>query len=507
MTAVATETELKLRFSPSCLHEVLSSPVLTSPRGTRTQQLVAAYFDTPALHLWRNRLALRVRREGGRWLQAVKGGGTVESGVHARLEIETVIGSDRPDVSVLPLHPLTKILRSRKIAAALVPVLHTEITRTLRLLEPVPGVLIEAAIDRGVIRSGRRRERICELELELKGGPVSALFDLAHRLAEQVPLALEHRSKAERGYALFNPQIAIPAKASLVRLTRKMNTGDAFHAIAAAGLAQIHANERGVIESDNPEYLHQMRVGIRRLRSALSLFREPLGESAMRHAATLRAISADLAAARNWDMLVSETLPAMAAVSTRPSLAPAFLKVCDQRRATARRSAKLSIKTNSYNSCLLQLGGWLAGLPPATSAGWYEPARIHAARTLAAAHARVIKRGRRLEQCTDAELHQLRIAVKKLRYAVEFFAGLFQINKMTVQRTWLAKLQDILGVINDAAAVEPLLAATMVAMSDQDVGAAVRSVRGWHQARAAARRMKLQRVWRGFCAARQPWGR
>lgn len=505
MTAVVTETELKLRFSPSCLHEVLSSPVLASPRGTRTQQLCAAYFDTPALHLWRNRVALRVRREGGRWLQAVKGGGTVESGVHARLEIETVIGSDRPDVSVLPLHPITKILRSRKVAAALVPVLHTEITRTLRLLEPVPGVLIEAAIDRGVIRSGRRRVRICELELELKSGPVSALFDLAHRLAEQVPLALEHRSKAERGYALFNPLLAVPAKASPVLLTRKMNTGDAFRAIAAAGLVQIHANERGVIESGNPEYLHQMRVGIRRLRSVLSLFREPLGQSALLHAAMLRAVSADLAPARDWDVLVTETLPMVNAAATQRTATTTFATVCARCRTAARRKAKLSIQTTSYNISMLRLGGWLATLPPIGGSAWREPARTYAARVLATRHARVLKRGRHLEHCTDDELHQLRIAVKKLRYAVEFFAGLFQIKAMTVQRARLVRLQDILGSINDAAAVEPLLAAAIAAAPDQTVGTAVRSVRDWHQARATTQRAKLQLAWRRFRAARRPW--
>lgn len=505
MTAVATETELKLRFSPSCLHAVLSSPVLASPRGARTQKLFATYFDTPALHLWRNRVALRVRREGGRWLQAVKGGGTVESGVHARLEIESVIGSDRPDVSVLPFHPITKILRSRKIAAALVPVLHTEITRSSRLLEPVPGVLIEAAIDRGVIRSGRRRELICELELELKSGPVSALFGLAQRLAEQVPLALEHRSKAERGYALFRTQGMVPAKALPVLLTPEMTAGDAFRAIAAVALAQIHANEHGVIESGDPEYLHQMRVGMRRLRSVLTLFHELLGESAVPHAAALRAIAADLAPARDWDVLVGETLPAVDAASTRRAVTAAFAKVCTRYRAAARRKAKLSIKTISYNSTMLALGGWLATVPPIGVAAWCEPARAYAVRVLAARHARVIKRGRHLGRFTVAELHRLRIAVKKLRYAVEFFAGLFHIKAMTVQRARLAKLQDILGSINDAAAVELLLAAAVAAAPARAVGTADRGVRDWYQARAASQRAKLQQAWRRFRAARRPW--
>ena len=505
MTAVTTETELKLRFSPADLREVLASPVLALPQGARTQKLAATYFDTPALDLWRRHIALRVRREDGRWIQAVKSAGAARSGVHARVEIETVLHSARPEVSGLPRHAVTRILESPGVAGALVPVARTEITRSLRLLEPAPGVLIEAAIDRGMIRSGRRRELICELELELKSGPVSALFDLAQRLAVQVPLALEHRSKAERGYALFSTQVMTPVKALPVLLTPEMTAGDAFRAIAAAALAQIHANEHGVIKSSDPEYLHQMRVGMRRMRSALTLFSELLGESVLPHAAALRAIATDLAPARDWDVLVGETLPAVAAGSTRRAVTAAFAKVCAQGRATARHRAKLSIQTTSYDSSRLALAGWLARIPPAGVTAWREPARVYAARVLAARHARVIQRGQHLGRLTVAELHRLRIAVKKLRYAVEFFAGLFQIKAMAVQRARLAKLQDILGRINDAAAVEPLLAAAVAAAPARAVGTADRGVRDWYQARAASRRAKLQRAWRRFRAARRPW--
>ena len=154
---------------------------------------------------------------------------------------------------------------------------------------------------------------------------------------------------------------------------------------------------------------------------------------------------------------------------------------------------------------MLKLGRWLATLPPAGIAAWREPARTPAARVLATRHARVLKRGRHLEQCTDDELHQLRIAVKKLRYAVEFFAGLFQIKAMAVQRARLARLQDILGSINDAAAVEPLLAAAIAAAPGRTVGTAVRSMRDWHHARATTQRAKLQLAWRRFRAARRPW--
>ncbi len=504
--AAAAEIELKLRLPPARLRQALALPLLAAARGARTQKLSATYFDTPAMDLWRNRIVLRVRREGGRWVQAVKGGGSVASGVHTRLEMETVIPDARPDVSVLPREPVTKILRSQKIADTLVPVLSTEISRSVRLLEPAPGVLIEVAIDRGVIRSGRRREAVCELELELKRGPVTALFDLARRLAAAIPLALEHRSKAERGYALFSASVAAPVKATPILLARSMNAGEAFRAIAASALAQVHANAYGVIGSKDPEYLHQMRVGLRRLRSALSLFRDLLGDDFAPHAAALRTIAVKLGAARDWDVLVIETMPEIRAVSPPVSAATAFAAVCVACQQASRRESQKYIKTNNYLDAMLALGRWLVSPSLTAAAGWQEAARSRAARILVARHARVLKRGSHLARCSAADLHRLRIAVKKMRYAVEFFAGLFQVKEMAVQRARLAKLQDILGHINDAAVVEPLLdAASSAAAPGREVKAAAAIVLEWHRVRAVAEREKLHLAWRRYRAARRPW--
>jgi len=502
--AVATEIELKLRFPPESLREVLTLPLLAPAHRAVTRKLAATYFDTPALDLSRRRIALRVRREGRRWVQAVKGGGSAASGVHQRLEIENVVRDPHPDLSLLPPHPVARILQSKKVAESLVPVLHTEITRSLRLLEPAPEVLVEAAIDRGFIRSGRRRQQVCEIELELKKGPVTALFDLAQRISQAVPLALEHQSKAERGYALFRGADAAPAKAAPLVLAREMTAGQGFLAIAAATLAQVHANERGAVDSNNPEYLHQMRVGIRRLRSAFSLFREVLGDAAEPQAAALRAIAGALGPARDWDVFVTETLPRVRPVLAAHVAADRFEAVCRRRWQAARVKSKKSIRSDIYNDSMIALGGWLAALgSDGKHAAWQQPLRDCAVQILAARHARVLKRGRRLEQRPAAELHRLRIAVKQLRYATEFFAALFAGRGMATLRDRLVLLQDILGCVNDAAAVPSLLDAA--ATDDREFIAATGIVTGWCEARAAAERMTLQNAWRRFRAAPRPW--
>jgi len=501
--AVATEIELKLCVPPALLRQVLSLPMLQPVRRPVTRKLAATYFDTPDLDLWRQHVALRVRREGRRWIQAIKGGGLAISGVHDRLEIETVLRDAHPDLTQLPRHRITKSLRSRKVVKAMMPVVRTEITRTLRMIEPAPGVLIEVAIDRGYIRSGRRRERICELELELKHGPVTALFDLALQLELVLPLALEHRSKAERGYALFRGQPAPPVKAAPVRLAPEMTAGEAFRAIAAAALAQVHANERGVMVLRDPEYLHQMRVGTRRLRSAFSLFRDQLGDDANLHVDALRTVARGLGRARDWDVFVTETLPAVRPALAAHGAAEPLEQRCVKCQHAARGNLKKLIKSINYTESMLAFGRWLAALENASSGpSQTQPVRIYAARILEQHHDRVLKRGRRLEGLGPAELHRLRIAVKQLRYAVEFFSALFSARSMATLRDRLARLQDILGRINDAAAVDPLLRS---ATANGSESAAAGIVIGWCEAQAALDRKALQPAWRRFRRTRKPW--
>ena len=496
------EIELKLRVPPARLRALAASPLLRASGGSRTVQLAATYYDTPDLRLSRDRIALRVRREGRRWVQAVKGGGSVASGVHSRLEFESVLRDAKPDLGVLPESPLTRILQSPRIAAALQPVFTTHIRRSVRLLVPAPGVLIEVAIDRGEIRSGKRREAVCELELELKRGPVTALFDLALKLAAAQPLELEHHSKAARGYALFNPQLAAPLKASAVRLDNTMDAGDAFRAIAASALAQVQGNARGVLDSADPEYLHQMRVGLRRLRSALNLFKQQLGDDWVEQALSLRTLAAGLGVARDWDVLVTETLPRLRELPQAARL----LAACEAARNVVRRNAKKSIETNDYVILMLLLGRSLAAPQLTAAAQWHEPARAAAAHILKRRHAQVLKRGRRLAGQSPADLHRLRIAIKKLRYAVEFFNDLFQVKAMAVQRARLAKLQDILGFINDAEALGSLLESARACSRRWPAGAADAVVE-WHAQQARRQRTRLTAAWRRFRDAPQPWRR
>jgi len=239
-------------------------------------------------------LALRERRVGGRSLLTVKTSGSTVGGLSQRGEWEVPKPRGRIDFSRVVDEPaLAAALQDW--APRLRAVFRTDFVRRAMVVEHA-GARIELAFDDGHIGvgSGRRvrRERLLEVELELLDGPVDALLDLAHTLvlgpegqtAGALHLHPEPRSKAERGYALFAGQAAMPRRAAPLELARDMTVREAFQAASLACLTHLQANEAesralahlppAAAPLPDPEFVHQLRVALRRLRTGLRLFRE-----------------------------------------------------------------------------------------------------------------------------------------------------------------------------------------------------------------------------------------
>src|SRR5262249_44419213 len=164
------------------------------------------------------------------------------------------------------------VFASPQVRGQLQPVFITDFSRSSRTLDLGGDTTVEASIDSGGIRGGGRIVAVNELELELKSGEPSRLYDLALGLLKDVPLAVENRSKADRGFALARGESLAPVKSRPPTLATEMSVDDAFTAVIWASLAHLQANERGMLAGEDPEYLHQMRVALRRLRSAFSVF-------------------------------------------------------------------------------------------------------------------------------------------------------------------------------------------------------------------------------------------
>jgi len=509
-SAEPQEIELKLRLPATAVRRLSAHPLL---RGVWpvSRRLYTIYYDTPDFELKARGVALRLRREGKRWMQTLKGGGRATAGLHRRLEIERAVAGQAVDWDMLAAGPYADLFSIRRLQARLRPVFATRFVRSERRLEPAPGLVIDAAVDRGAIVGGRRSEPLCELELELKAGRPAALYEFAQRLARRVPLAIENRTKAERGYALKAGEVAQPVKARGVLLEGGATVDGAFRSIGAAALDHLQANAAGVLAGEDPEYVHQMRVALRRMRSAFRLFAPVLPEDAMtRFVEEMRWLAGALGPARDWDVFVDESLPQFSAKIREPAARAALEKAAKRMRRHANRTARRTVGSSRYRLFTLSLAGWIAASkwadePGPAAAPLARPVLEFAAETLDRRRARVRKRGRKLASRTPGELHRLRIAIKQLRYAADFFSGLYAKEPARRMLRQLSGLQDILGAMNDAAQAERLIAVCDTSSLGGVRAAAGRALETWNRKRMPALRRKLTRAWAAFRAQARFW--
>ncbi len=265
-------TEIELKFQvPVERRAALAKAVATAT--ARRVSLRARYFDTADRRLGGAGLALRVRKEGRRWVQTLKGAG---DGIWQRLEHEVPL---HVTPGVMPpadpaLHdgtPAGDALRQALGDGELLAIYGTEVTRTQRLLR-VPGCVVELAFDQGALTAGERRWPLCELEFELKSGEAGALVAVAARWVQRFGLTLDTRTKAERGDRLARGvRLGAPVKAQPLALPADVDCDAALRRVVGNCLQQVLGNASDLAhETDTePEHLHQLRVGLRRLRTAL----------------------------------------------------------------------------------------------------------------------------------------------------------------------------------------------------------------------------------------------
>jgi inorganic triphosphatase YgiF len=518
------EIELKLALDPAALArlpQLLRCPAVRAvKRGrARTTRLVSTYYDTVDARLARAGVALRLRRDGARWLQAVKGPPLAGNGagLHARSEFEAPVAGAMLDPTQFAATPWAKLLAKTHARNALGARFTTDFERTTIPLEFPDGSFALLCADVGTIRAGRRSLPIAEIELELEAGHPQRLFELGLALAAGGGVGVAVVSKAERGFALRAGRRdgwSEPARAAPPPLARDVDAASALAAILRECLHQIAANAAGLAADDDPEWVHQMRIGTRRLRSCLALaapFAPPHELDAL--LGQTKALAAALGPARDWDVFATETLPPLARwfaadAGTAPGLARLEARLAPARRH-ARRIARDAIRAPAFAALLLRAGALAAtprlgaGHPPAGADPLAQPARAFAATLLARRHRRLVQRGDRLATATTEERHAVRIAAKKVRYAAEFFAPLFAPKRTRAFLKALGRLQDALGHWNDAATAMRLAAE----LAGDDHGAAAGAVKGWAAARAAALDADVGRAWTRFAAAPRFWTR
>ena len=412
------------------------------------------YFDTTERLLAQHGMALRVRRIGRRWLQTLKTEVAATALSH-RGEWEVPAPRGRLDLRRFPETPLTSLLGNGG-QKALAPVFRTRFTRTIW---QVRERSIEVVLDEGEIVAGTERWPILELELELKAGPAEALWDLALELAggsghthRRAPLALlpAAESKAARGYRLAAGALPRPVKANAKAITgaisRKSTLAEALRSVVECATTVLLANAAGLSESNDPELIHQARVALRRLRSAARLLRQP---AAWPRAfdVDLRWIARALGAARDWDVLQQQTLPALSTALPDWPPAPRLITLVQRQRQRHDQALQVALSSPRLARLALQLLQWAHAPAPPASASIADAAR----KRLHRLQRRLMRSAAFFVALSLPEQHRVRIRAKRMRYAVDLFSAALPAKRAARFTTQLANLQDELGALNDAA--------------------------------------------------------
>lgn len=444
----APELELKFQLGPDAL-EALGE--LFPLNKATISQLHAVYFDTPGHALRDGGFSLRVRCKGDAHIQTLKH--RAAGGLFERDEWEVQVRGPDLDLAALAGTPVEAAIGE----AALSPAFTVEVERRLHVW--VRGeTRIEVTFDTGLIEAGIRQEPVAEMELELVAGPPQGLFDLARELQDKAELTLSFESKAERGYRLAGHDGVAALKASQPAIGPQTPGAEAFQAVARDALVQIAGNARLLQRAHNPDVLHQMRVGLRRLRAALSVFKamlDPEGLSAAR--AETQWLAGELAAARDIDVFLQRA--ATTDEIEESAGRAAFFKALRHAQAEAYERALAAVGSSRFRGLLLSLGEWIE------VGAWIRlandeqqalregPIAALAAPAMDRLDRRLRRRSRKFRSISAEARHDLRKQAKKLRYAAAFFGEAFPRHPKRRARfaATLRTVQDRLGELNDMA--------------------------------------------------------
>ena len=490
------ETELKLLVNAAHLEKIVSQAIMRElARGDLVEQrLLAHYFDSAGRKLRRKGLTLRVRQEGGQALQTLERTApeAAPSGALARGEWQTEVEKMWPDLRKLANEETLprkqrKVLLQLRGADKLAEQFQVEVARKTLMLE-IGGSSVEMALDDGKVVAAGESSRFCEVELELKAGKKSALYAAARHLARHVPAQISFVSKADRGFALLG-EAAAPVKAVPVAFPVDASVEQGMRRIFAACLVHAQANVAGFLHSDDVEYLHQLRVGMRRFKSAIKLFRD-LVTLPPELREQLEELSSLLGAARDADVLLLSTLADLNGAEKQTQPLHALLEHAARHAAERRAAAREALHSTRHAQLMIALFEWVDCKRWRRDVSKQERQRLrsplagYAHHAVIAAHALVARRAGKVrdeqreekpnekrEEKRDAQrddkpddggaarsLHRLRIAGKQSRYAVDFFTDIERPHRAEKYIRQLTRTQDALGAVNDVSVARHTLA-------------------------------------------------
>ena len=472
------EIELKLALPTSdpqgLARRIARTPLLARRKPTQ-QPLHNIYYDTPGQDLYEERVALRLRRVGSstdpQWRQTLKMGGRSDSALSHRGEWEVPLAGAELSREALEATPWPEFDPDGSRFDMLAPCLVTAFERTSWTVRQTGGSVVEVSLDIGQIVAGEQCAPLCELELELVSGEPAALFKVAQQIARSVAVLPLNVSKGERGYALLQARWLQPLRARPPALAKGMTLPLAAQFVLREMFCQFTSNLHLLGQTDDPEVLHQARVGWRRFRSAVRLFKPALAAGQLPGWEPLAPLLGFIGELRDIDVARTETLPSLAEAycAGNPQRAEkwqAMLLALSDARAIKRKSIAHALEVPAVGATLLAITQWLEDLPRQKgldedeASAQRQPLRHWARQRIDRLHRNM---QRALDDASHPQsLHRARILAKRLRYAIEALQPLLPKRQ---SKRWLAqavKLQADIGSARDLQQAS-VLAATLEA--------------------------------------------
>ena len=514
-----SELELKLEFTSEELQRVRAHPALGSLAVGEpvTRTLRAIYFDTPDYRLRSLGISFQLRSEGDRWVQAVaadpgrtngrRSNGGPKPGASKPGASQDTLERPQPDLSIIADRRIRRRIEKAVSRSVLEPVFETVVQRTTRHLHATEGEL-ELALEDGVVRAGGSENSLCEAELELKSGSPECLLRTAAQLFAAAPVRLAKGSQAERGYSLAlggaNGRVE-PQRAEPPQLEAAHTCAQAFAQIVQSAAAQIAANRAAVLETEDPDGAHQLRIGLRRLRSALCAFRPlsdtPASRELEGHA---RLLARSVGELRDADVLIEEIYaPVAGTMRGHPGL-PRLREALLAHRSRMRERVRTELRGQQWSVLQLYLALWPRTIEDAETLSM--PVAKFARSALKKRWRKVATSGERLDDLTVEQRHAMRKALKTLRYTAEFFTSLYPKRAAHQFVKEIRGLQEVFGYLNDVVAAERLNAICHEGCGDSpQAQRAAGYVLGWHNAQAAHAWKDAHRGWQKLDALPRFW--
>lgn len=520
------EIELKLTTDEKSLARLLGFTRKLDGADTtsrKTTRIVSTYFDTEDRRLRKRGLTLRVRQKNRTYVQTIKSEGSSASGMFARQEWTTPLPGKTPDLNKIE----SQTVRNRMgliLPQELTPLFKTDVKRTTLMVHHTSDAgdtaTIELAFDLGKIVTSpgspkkTKTAKISEIELELVDGAPPAMLDLAKQIAGKAPTVMNVSSKVARGFELCENSYPKAVTARKVNLTPDLSVDDALALILRQSLGQLLANRAAADSGKDIEGVHQARVAIRRIRSAMVLFKTFLDTDESRYIKSETKWLIDvLGEARDLDVFLDEVLPVVRADRPEDPDLEVVRQSAHKARQSAYRKVRSALNSRRYTAAMLTLASYIEERrwqSPERQAELDAPLVQSAGRLIAKPHRKVLKLGKTFATQTTEQRHDVRIALKKVRYAAEFFAALFPQARTRPYISAMRRLQNALGASNDVATAEILLASLIAkAKGDDQMREALSlgsgKVLGWHTRALHDAEANIVGQWNAFAASRPFW--